>query len=206
MNKIKRIVLTGAPCGGKTVIFDTLRQSFFDYTYVPETAVLLLESSGFPAPTEYYPERSKEWQLDFEDLIFYLQKSIEDAKMSEYIITESKATILDRGLMDIAAHLPGKMEQFCKRYNVTEQEILNRYDVVIHLVSLAVLNPVKYMEVAERRWGNTYLSSLERAIELEESILEAWRNHPNLHIVDGNGDLEIKKSRVIEIINKSILA
>lgn len=195
---MKSIVFTGGSCGAKTLIFECLKQLYPNFAFISETAVMII-NGGFPITNESFPWTEK-WQLLFEDTIFNLQKSMEDACIFASEVKDTKIMICDRGLLDIAAHLPGGMSQFCKRYKVTEQEILNRYDVVIHLTSLAVIDPVEYQKIASLRWGNSYFGSLEHTIQIEKSILEIYENHPNRFIINGDGDVEKKKAEVFEII------
>lgn len=50
MNAIRKIVITGGPCGGKTTVLNALKKDFNDRAvFVPEVATMLL-SGGFPAP------------------------------------------------------------------------------------------------------------------------------------------------------------
>jgi len=194
---MKRIVFTGGPSSGKTTIMEELKRFYNKAIFVPESATLLL-NGGYPKPQPY----SEEWHLLFEDSIFHLQKSIEDAASLKATHAHADLVILDRGLLDVAAHLPNGMNQYCQRYEMTEEESLARYDVVIHLVSFAMFDPIKYQKIAEERWGKSHFTSFDYAINIEQSSYDAWANHKNRFIVDGKGDIKKKTEEVIDIIKR----
>ncbi|MFA5878294.1 MAG: AAA family ATPase [Candidatus Staskawiczbacteria bacterium] len=200
---MKKIILTGGTSGGKTTILERLKKRFNrNAVFVRETATLLLEG-GYPKPGDLLPW-SQDWHLLFEDAVFYLQRSLEDASSLVARHQNCDLIICDRGLLDVAGHLPGGRAQFCCRYDTTEEESLSRYDVVIHLVSFAMFDPTGYSAVAETRWGNSHLSSLEYAHCTERATLDAWSNHKRRYIVGGQGNIDRKTAEVIEIIERAI--
>jgi predicted ATPase len=201
---MKKIVFTGGPFSGKSKIASRLRGYFGDQTvFVPETAMLLLEG-GFPKPCDILPW-SPEWHLAFEDAIFQLQKSIEQASSLLATHNNCKLMILDRGLLDIAGHLPGGMDQFCDRYNVTEEHCLGQYDIVIHLVSIAAIDTVTFQKIARARWKEkTPLTSLEYCLQIEEATLAAYANHKNRFVVHGQGNMESKMTEVVKIVKEAM--
>jgi len=139
--------------------------------------------------------------LLFEDAVFYLQESIERANLLVETHNNLDLVIFDRGLLDVAAHLPSGIGQFHQRYGATD-EVLSRYDVVIHLVSLAVFDSTKYKEISEARWGKSYFSSIEYAIRIEKTTLDVWPGHKDRFIVAGRGDVDQKIMEVVEIIER----
>jgi len=198
---MKRIVFTGGPSSGKTTIMRKLLDHFgHKILLVPETATLLLQG-GYPGPGKLMPW-SEEWHLLFEDAVFNLQKSIERASLLMAMHNDSEIIFFDRGILDVAGHLPGGVAQFCQRYKTTEKESLLQYDIVIHLVSYAMFDPRGYQEIAESRWGKSYFSSVEYARHIEEATLSVWANHKKRFIVDGHGNIEQKATEVIEIIER----
>ena len=201
---MKRIVFTGGPSSGKTTIMRELQEKpNLKAVFVPETAALLLEG-GYPKPGDLLPW-SEAWHLLFEDAIFHLQESIENASLLKAAHNNRDLVIFDRGVLDVAGHLPGGMNQFCQSYGVTEEECLQRYDVVIHLVSFARFNPDEYQKMAEVRWTEkSYFTSVEHALNIEQTTLAVWANHKNRFIVDGQGSLERKMAEVAAIIENTL--
>jgi predicted ATPase len=196
---MKRIVLTGGPCAGKTTTLNKLRCKLgVRVVVVPETATMLL-SSGFPMPGEDI-KWSPEWQTEFQAAIFAVQKSMENVYT---LIAQEKGACLvicDRGLLDGAAYTQGGLEAFCRIHNVDLAEILSRYEAIIHLESLAVGRPELYSKVS----NEIRMESLEEAQKLEFAIRMVWNDHPNYYLINC-GETMIKKiDQVVDIVKTII--
>jgi len=192
---VKKIVLTGGPCSGKTTILQVLNEEFGSrIVFVPEVATILLKG-GFPVPGNHLPW-SEEWQSAFQSAVLPLQQSIEDA----YVLMASKngcqLLISDRGLLDGAAYTPGGITEFCHRYKVDIDEALSRYAAVIHLESLATAEQDKY----DKTGNEARFEPLARAQELEQATRQAWQNHPRRVIIDGRRGIGGKINQVIGIV------
>lgn len=176
---MKKIVITGGPCAGKTTVIETLRKSLSCH-FVNEVATTLFEE-GYPPPDPW----TQDWQNQF-------QKAIFDRQIQVELLSTQGITIFDRGLGDGAAYDPN----FWTRFNITKEDIWSRYDRVIILRSLAFLDPEKYTEL--QRTNPHRFESPERALELDQKILNIYQDHPNAYISDGN--LETTISHIKEIV------
>lgn len=189
---MRKLVLTGGPCSGKTTVIAALREEFGSrLVFVPEAATLLLEG-GFPIPGRDL-EWSQGWQDTFQAAVLPLQESMEDAKV---MTKPGGFFVCDRGILDGAAYVPGGVAEFCRVYNVNMGLALKRYCAIIHLESLASADPSKY--------GNANNASrfepLERAQELEAATRAAWAGHPRQIVIKGGRGIEGKISQVIGIV------
>lgn len=192
---MKKIVLTGGPCSGKTTILRALKEEFGDkIVLVPEVATIMLEG-GFPLPGKDL-EWSEQWQAAFQAAILPLQESLEDACVLMAQGNGGRILICDRGVLDGAAYTPGGALEFCKRYGVDQSEAISRYRAVIHLESLAASDPEKYGKTG----NDQRFEPLERAQELEKATRAAWDDHPHRVIVDGRRGIEGKISETIGMI------
>lgn len=192
---MKKIVITGGPCGGKSTVMTVLREEFGDQiAVVPEVATMLL-TSGFPMPGKDLPW-SKEWQAAFQSAVLPVQTAIEDAIALAAETKGAKVLVCDRGLLDGAAYTPGGVEEFARRYGVNASAALTRYTAVVHLESLAHVDPEKY----GKSGNDARFEPLERAQELETATKEAWAAHPRHLVIDGRRGIEGKISEVIGII------
>ncbi len=192
---MKRIVLTGGPCSGKTTVISALKEEFGDrIILVPEVATILL-GNGFPAPGKDL-QWSEAWQAALQNAVLPLQSSIEAA--CELMGQEKglRIQICDRGLLDGAAYTPGGLDAFCASYNVDKAEALKRYTAIIHLESLATVEPEKYGKM-----GNaSRFEPLERAVELERAVRTVWAEHPRHMVINGRRGIDGKIAEVIGII------
>ena len=189
-----KIVLTGGPCGGKTVVQSAIKKEFGDLAIlVPEIATLLI-NNGFPAPGKEF-RWNKEWDLLFSDTILPLQLSFEKA----CLMTAKKncrLMICDRGVLDVAAHFYGGTAAFCKWYGLSEKDLLLRYEAVVHLKSMAVIDPCSYGKSNnDARFG-----SLSYAKRVERMTRIVWAKHPNRIIIGGQEGIEGKISTTINFV------
>ncbi|MFQ6040645.1 MAG: ATP-binding protein [Candidatus Poribacteria bacterium] len=196
---MKRIVLTGGPCAGKTTTLNKLRYEFgARIVVVPETATMLL-SSGFPVPGEEI-KWSLEWQNEFQSAIFSVQKSMEN--IYTLIAREKGASLVicDRGLLDGAAYTRGGLKAFCRIHNVDLAAVLARYEAVIHLESLSVGRPELYSKASNEK----RMESLEEAQKLEFATRMVWNEHPNYYLINSENTMTEKIIKVIDIIKTVI--
>lgn len=192
---MKKIVITGGPCSGKTTVIGALSEEFrSQIVLVPEVATVLLQG-GFPVPGKDLPW-SEEWQAAFQSAILPLQKSMEDTHVLMASGNGRRLVVCDRGILDGAAYTPGGVIEFCQRYGVDAGGAVARYEAVIHLESLATAVPEKYGKVG----NESRFEPLERAQELEHATRAVWQEHPRHLVIDGRRGIEGKISEVIGIV------
>lgn len=172
----KKVVLTGGPSAGKSTLLRTAIGKVKGIYRASEVATMLL-SGGFPAPSEEHPW-DEPWQRDLQVGIAGAQVPLEDIAIRR-AIKEGKGTVLlDRGLLDGAAFLPGGVGELEEITGLDKDAMLGRYDVVLHLSSSAIhgaydkaSNPHRFEEADE-------------ALVREERTLEVWEDHPHRMILD----------------------
>jgi predicted ATPase len=178
MDTLQKIVLTGGPCGGKSTAIRRLRDVGAQAMFVPEVATILF-SGGYPAPDERN-KWSYEWQRTFQSAVSMTQISIEDELGRRAKECGATALILDRGLLDGASYLQGGVRELESMTGMSEQEMLERYDAVLHLPTGALLEGEQYDTTSNPH----RFEEAEEAIRLDGRIVKAWKNHPNRHTVD----------------------
>jgi CYTH domain-containing protein/predicted ATPase len=174
---IKKVVLTGGPCSGKTTILPILKERFEELGWrvlvAPEAPTILL-STGFAC------DRSNDKQsYDFQTSLIHLQWTLEEAmdKAARHT-TQRTLIIYDRGLMDGQA--------FCSRqvwdkivYNNNLSEIKNHYDLVVFLESAATNAKESYTTSNNKARKET----VEEAAALDSKIAGAWIYHRHFKYV-----------------------
>jgi hypothetical protein len=175
---MQRIVLTGGPGAGKTVISRRI------VAEDPERYVLVPE-----AATQIYDALQTRWDLldepgrrDVQRRIYQLQVEQEDRTAREH---PGKVLLLDRGTIDGAAYWPDGPQAYWRELGTSADAELARYSMIIWLETCAALNLYDGHESNPRRF-----ESPQAAIESGTLLLRLWERHPKLHRVGACATLE----------------
>ena len=202
MDHIKRIVLTGGPCAGKTTalvrIVDHFSNLGFKVFTVPEVPTMYSQGGWSyltPNPKLYY---------EGELAILRTQLALEDSFMQlAETCTKPTFVVCDRGTMDISAYIAPEMWnditwKCCTSTNALRQ----RYDAVLHLVSAAD-GAEQYYTLATNanRYEQADEEGLQLARDLDKKVNRAWKGHPHLRVINNHDDFETKMNRVLKEIS-----
>ncbi len=203
MKEIKRIVLTGGPCAGKTTALVRIIEHFssrgFKVFTVPEVPTMFTQS-GMD-----YLTKNKEFFYEGEKATLEIQLALEDKflRMAQ-ACTEPCVIVCDRGTMDISAYMqPELWEQLCKDVGYTTPQLRDdRYDAVLHLVSAAdgaeqfytTSNNASRNETADE-------AGLAIARMLDKKVIGAWAGHSHLRVINNQEDFNRKLNRVLKEIS-----
>ena len=136
--------------------------------------------------------------LDFQYFVIadQLHKERLALKGAEMVPEENVLIIYDRALFDDKAYITDdEFRNILAYFGKTEQEVLHGYDAVLHLVSCA-----KGAEFAYNFGNEARYEPLETAREKDDLTLRAWKDHPNLKVIDNAVDFEDKLRRGIRAI------
>ena len=195
--QITRIVLTGGPAAGKTTLISRILKEFkqdegWKVITIPETATELISGFGIK------PFGGCVSMLDFQDFVVsdQLHKEQLALKAAQMVPEEHVIVIYDRALFDDKAYITDEQfREILAYFGKTEQEVLAGYDAVLHLVSCA-----KGAEFAYNFGNEARYEPLETAREKDDLTLRAWKDHPNLKVIDNAVDFEDKLRRAIRAI------
>jgi len=200
---IKRIVLTGGPCAGKTTALAKIEQDLTERGYkvfiVGESATELIKSGISPS------NENGIGLYEFQKLImiYQIQKEKFYEKVAREYPHDKKVIIYDRGLLDNKSYITdrfGEILEYVSNYlniSLTETDIINRYDMVIHLVTAADGNAKNYTLE-----NNTARSeTVEEARIQDRKTMECWAMHDNLQIIDNCEKFNKKINKVLNTIH-----
>jgi len=177
---IKLVVIDGGPCAYKTSVMKGIAKHFgSQVTVVPEVASLLF-SGGYPAPLEGAENRNL-WLRWFQQSVLPVQIGIENTYK---LLAEQRTTriiLCDRGILTGAAYLGISTEQFLQEFGLDRDSVIGRYDMVIHLETIAASNPERYALLKSSNPAR--YESPEEAVRIDKEIKRAWGDHPNLHVL-----------------------
>lgn len=197
MKDIKRIVLTGGPCAGKTTALVKVIEHFSSLGYkvftIPEVPTMFSQA-GMDYLTHnqgYFYEGEKatlEVQLALEDKFTRIAEEVD----------EPAVIVCDRGALDISAYMTPQMwDKITGLAGVTNEALRGRYDAVLHLVSAA--------DGAEQFYTTSNNSErtegIEKARLLDKKIIDAWGGHPHLRVINNHEDFTTKLNRVLKEIS-----
>lgn len=195
-----KLVLTGGPCAGKTTALARLEEDLQELGYhvviVSESATELIKGGIRPFGEDAIN------MVDFQKVIIPYQLNKEasyDYAIS--LLKEDKecVVIYDRGVMDNKAYITdSEFEQIIKPLQLGNLELLDRYDMVLHLVTAACGKEEYYtLENNEAR-----SEGLEEAKQLDLKTREAWVGHEHLIVIDNTTDFEEKMQKVLDSVHK----
>ena len=199
---IKKIVLTGGPCAGKTTALVRVIEHFnsrgFKVFCVPEVPTIYsLAGWNYLTPNrQLYFEGERailETQLAFEDHFTRLAS----------VCTKPVLIVCDRGAMDISAYIaPEEWESICREADTSSNVLRERYDAVLHLVSAADGAEQYYTTATNStRYEKADEEGLRIARELDKKVIKAWTGHPHLRVINNHDDFERKMQRVLREIS-----
>lgn len=198
---LTKIVLTGGPCGGKSTVLKKIEEKYSQKGYavyaLPESATLFSQAGAdFLTPDaelSYVTEKAKlKFQLAMEDAI------------AEIAIKDGRPAIVvcDRGTMDTSAYMPNEVwQRILGDLGRTEKELCEqRYTAVLHICTAA-----KGAETSYTLLNNKCRSeSVEQARKVDDNLMNAWKRHPHLHVIQAEICFEDKINHVMEQLDQLI--
>lgn len=194
MKQIKRIVFTGGPCSGKTTFTSRAQTVFGQRGYRViidhESATDLITGGISPATMGMF---------EFQKYCIGLQLKKEEIcyKAAQEISGDKVIIFIDRGINDDMAYVGADdFREILKDFDLVPEEINDRYDLVVHLVTSA-----KGKEEAYTYSNNeARYETIDMARQMDDMALEAWKDHPN-RVVIGNEDIfETKMNKAIQSV------
>jgi len=187
---MSRIVLTGGPGSGKTVISKRIARDQPDrFILVPEAA------------TQVYDALQTRWdRLDLEGRrvvqrkIYQLQIDQEDRTARA---NPGMVLLLDRGTIDGAAYWPEGPEDYWRDVGSSLESELKRYTAVIWMESAAALGHQFYDGDSSNACRFEDASS---AVESGKLLLKLWGGHANLKHVGAFAEIDEKVAAVREAL------
>lgn len=190
---MKRIVITGGPCAGKTSAMGYLREQLADVgvaaVFVPEAATDLILAGTAPWTCTS--------MLEFQTQVIALQLEREAAALEEAVGLGDALVICDRGVCDSHAYLADEEYATALAANgLTEQDALARYGAIFHLESVAIADEAAYTQANnDARFENAAEAALA-----DKRTLDAWAAHPNLRAIANEATFEVKAQNLADAI------
>lgn len=188
---MKKILLTGGPCAGKTTLAQVILRTFEKSVVVVPEAASLLFNGGFPR-----------WESPVESLrstqraIYHVQLELEAAFAARY---PDKVLVCDRGTLDGATYWPDGPDSFLLAVGTDLKTELSRYDAVLYLESAAKQEYELFRDKNPNR-----RESWEEAQRLDALNYALWKQHPQFHSVHNQRAFGNKIHEVLSLLAKLI--
>jgi predicted ATPase len=191
--KQKKIVLTGGPGAGKTVIANQLIARHPDrLLLVPEAATQV-----YAALQTRWDRLDLEGRRDVQRRIYHLQLEQEHRLATKH---PDKILLLDRGTIDGAAYWPEGPAAYWLDLGTTHEAELQRYDAILWLQTAAALGLYDGDASNDCRFEDP-----AAAIASGQLLTQLWEKHPRLQKIDAYAELAAKVGAVEKTL-KSISA
>ena len=202
MKDIRRIVLTGGPCAGKTTALVRIIEHFsnlgFKVFCVPEVPTMYSQGGWS------YLTPNRDLYYEGELAILRTQLALENSFMRlAETCTKPTFVVCDRGTMDISAYIDKAMwEDLCQKCGTDSNELRQRYDAVLHLVSAADGAEQYYTTATNStRYEQANEEGLRIARDLDKKVNKAWTGHPHLRVINNHDNFDTKINRVLKEIS-----
>ncbi len=184
----RRIVLTGGPGAGKTVVSTAIaRADSRRFALVPEAATQV-----YDLLRTRWDRLDLEGRRDVQRRIYRLQREQEDRAAAAH---PGRVLLLDRGTIDGAAYWPEGPDDYWRDLGTTAEAELARYDRVVWMQTGAALG------VYDGHHSNACrFEDAEAAIASGNLLRALWGSHPNLTLVDAYATLDEK----IDAVRRSL--
>lgn len=181
------VVLTGGPGAGKTAVLNLARQRMCRHVQVLEESATILFGGGFPR------ERDPEGRRAGQRAIYHIQRELEGLAISR---PQTRLALCDRGALDGLAYWPGDRAEFFAQLGTQLADELARYRAVIHLRT-----PEEHQYPRD---NVLRIESFDEAREIDGRILDVWRNHPDVHVINSDEDFLDKARAALLLIDRYI--
>lgn len=178
---VAKIVLTGGPCAGKTTTISRIEEHLNEKGYhvlvLNECATELIKGgirpSGENALSVY------DFQNEVLNLQVYKEKRYQDI-IDKFDDSAKCILVSDRGVIDNKAYLGQELfDKLLEQNNVKEEDMLNEYDLVIHMITVASDIKNNYSNST----NTARFEDADEAIDLDKRTSDAWSKHPNMKVV-----------------------
>lgn len=192
---IKKIVLTGGPCAGKSTALELIRKRFTNEGYyvvfLPEMATVLhnigVKCKDFNKMVDY-EEVLLKFQFETEHL---LNESVKRIGVDKVLI------VCDRGVLDCKTFITDKeFDDIIKKLNVNFNPN-TYYDAIFHLTTSAIGAEEHYnLDNPARREG------VKDAVLQDEKLVEVYNKHKYHRIIDNSTNFNDKMTKLLNSIEE----
>lgn len=188
-----KILITGGACAGKTEIIQTIKNEYQNKGYnvfVLNEIPTQLITNGVTA--------ERIGKMEFIELVIKMYLDF-DVNYNEFLINDDKSIILyDGSPLDVLKFISkDEFNDIANKYNTSFDKIINYYDKIIFIETIAK----KYPHFYTLENNSARLNDINMAVKRND-ILANYYDSVNYVYVEGCNNFKEKKNKIIEIIDE----
>lgn len=196
-NSVKKIVITGGPCAGKTMALTYVKAHFERNGFF----VIVVEE----VPTELMRmgiTLDRFGKIPFQKAIIDLQQKKEQVVLDVIGSSNKNDKIIilyDRGILDHYIYINAEQQRWIEcELGLEQNQLYYNYDIVIHLVSTATEMPHLYEKTENRH------EDVIEARDRDAQIEEIWHLHPRYLKIGCELHFDEKINKLIKEIEEGL--
>ena len=194
---MKKILITGGACAGKTtslkIIKEYLEEKNYKVHIVEEVPTMLIEK-GITSKNI--------GRMEFQELVIKTQIENEKNYNEKYQNEDKTIIIFDGSPIDSLKFIKrDELDEFLIKYNKKYDDFINNYDGIIFLQTIAK----KYPELYSNETNKARLLDIDEAIKRNDKILKEYKKYDKTYVINNYKKFETKKDKIIESIDKIIM-
>ena len=187
---MKKILITGGACAGKTTVLEIIKEYLIDNDYkvtiIEEVPTKLINNGITP---------DKIGRMEFQELIIKTQ--IDNEKNCDY----DGVVVFDGSSIDSMKFITREeFDKYTKKYNTSFEEIINGYDGILFLETVAKDFP----ELYSNENNKARLTDVGAAVVRNDKLFNIYNSSSKIYLIKPEKDIENKKKKVIEVIEKIV--
>ncbi len=179
---------------------EELTKRGYDVYTVPEAATLIVVNGGkYPG----FSIEKKPILIDYENTMMQFRLHLEETMNRIAKAQHKRKTVIlyDRGLLDHKAYVTQDMwDELLKINNITEDQILSRYDLACHMVTAA--DGAETFYTIANNIART--EDVEDARRVDQRTRDAWINHPHFHLFENHKPLKHKLQSLLDTVDSYV--
>lgn len=185
---MKKILITGGACAGKTTVLEIIKNYLINNNYnvniIEEVPTRLIYDGITP---------DKIGKMKFQELIIKTQ--IDNERNCNY----DGVVILDGSPIDSMKFITREeFDAFAEKYNTNFEKIINGYDGIIFLETVAKDFP----ELYSNENNKARLTDIATAVIRNDKLFNIYNSSSKIYLIKPDIDIEVKKKNVINVITK----
>lgn len=189
---MKNILITGGACAGKTtslkIIESYLKEKGYKVIIIDEVPTDLIKN-GIS-----YEKMDK---FEFMDLVIKTQINNEEECFNKYGSEEKTIVVFDGSPIDSLKFISeDELESILKKYDLNIDRIINRYEVIIFLQTIAK----KYPELYSNTNNTARLKDVNLAVERNNRLERYYNKYGKTSVIECEEDIGIKNDNIIKAV------